>query len=72
MSHPVKLSDVEEITITIKDNKLEALKRGESPSGPIMLDRGFGKPYRILDGHHRIYLARQEGKLLLAVEFTDD
>jgi hypothetical protein len=72
MSHPVKMSDIEEITITIKNSKLEALKRGESPSGPIRLDRGFGIPYRIMDGHHRIYLARQQGKLLIAAEFCDE
>jgi hypothetical protein len=72
MSHPIKLSDIEEITIVIKDSKLSALNRGETSSEPILLDRGFGKPYRIINGNHRIYLARQQGKQLLAVEFVDE
>jgi hypothetical protein len=72
MSHPVSLSDVQEVTITIKDNKLKALQDGESPSGPIVLDRGLGEPYKIIDGNHRIYLARQKGKKLIEAEFQDE
>jgi hypothetical protein len=72
MSHPVSLSDIQEVTIIIKDNKLKALKDGESPSGPIVLDRGLGKPYKIIDGNHRIHLARQKGKKLIEAEFQDE
>jgi hypothetical protein len=62
ISHPVKLSDdIEEVDVVIKDSKLAALNRGEISSDPILLDRGFGKPCRIINGNHRIHLARQEG-----------
>jgi hypothetical protein len=73
MSHPVKLSDIEDVSLQhLSSKKLEALNSGKSPDGPIKLRRSTGKPYYILDGRHRIYLARQAGKSLIEVNFDDD
>lgn len=57
-SHPVKLSDIEQTYGVLSDKKLAALKQGQTPSGPIVLDRSQ-KPYKVIDGRHRIHLARQ-------------
>ena len=71
MSQPVKLSDIEEVKIEhLKTGKLEALERGDRPDGPILLNTAFGKPYKIRDGRHRIYLARQKGQSLIEAELT--
>jgi hypothetical protein len=70
MSHPFKLSDIREVTIEeLLPRKLEALRNGSAPDGPIFLKTSSGKPYEILDGRHRIYLAREQGKLLIAADF---
>jgi hypothetical protein len=70
-SHAVKLSDIEQTYGTLSDNKLAALGRGESPSGPITLDRSQ-TPYKVLDGRHRIHLAREAGKQLIEAYFADE
>lgn len=73
MSHPVKLSDIENIDIgNLKNSKLEALENGETSDSPITLKRSSGIPYQILNGRHRIYLARQQGKSIIAVIFDDE
>jgi hypothetical protein len=70
-SHPVKLSDIERTYGSLSDKKLAALKRGESPSGPIVLDRSQ-KPYKVIDGRHRIHLAREQKKSLIQAFFQDE
>ena len=73
MSHPVKLSDIEYVDIkNLEDRKLEALGNGGSSDYSITLKRSSGIPYQILDGRHRIYLARQQGKSIVAAIFDDE
>jgi len=73
MSHSIKISDIEEVNIVIKDSKLQALERGGTPSSPVvLLDRGFSKPYRIIDGHHRVYLACKNNCATIEAEFIDE
>ena len=66
----VKLTDIENVSRQELDQRrLDTLLRGFSPfeqvlkseSDPITLDLRLGKPYRIIDGRHRIFLARQRG-----------
>jgi hypothetical protein len=73
MSHPIKLSDIEHVNVrNLEDYKLEALKNGKASDYPITLKRSSGLPYQILDGRHRIYLARQQGKSIIAAIFDDE
>jgi len=66
----VPLTEIEEVNRQELDQRrLDALLHGFSPfdqvlkseSDPLTLDKRFGKPYRIIDGRHRIFLARQKG-----------
>lgn len=66
----VSLSDIEQVDKRdLKESRLNTLLNGyssfeevlNSKSDPIALDRGRGKPYQIIDGRHRVYLARQKG-----------
>lgn len=66
----IQLSDIENVNREELDQRrLDTLLHGFSPfdqvlqsrSDPITLDKRFGKPYRIVDGRHRIFLARQKG-----------
>ncbi len=66
----VSLSDIESVDKRdLSESRLKTLLNGynsfeevlNSKSDPIALDRGSGKPYRIIDGRHRVYLARQKG-----------
>jgi hypothetical protein len=65
----VKLSDIEHLDRNeLKQSRLDTLLNGYDPfekvlnseSAPIALDMSR-KPYRITDGRHRVYLARQKG-----------
>lgn len=65
----VKLSDIERVDRSeLKDSRLTTLENGYDPfekvlrseSDPIALDKST-RPYRIIDGRHRIYLARKKG-----------
>jgi hypothetical protein len=73
MAHPnavqVKLSDIEELDLKdLEETKLHALENSydsfedqvNSRSNPIALDM-TSRPYKILDGRHRIFLSRQKG-----------
>lgn len=66
----VRLSEIENVnSAELNQKRLHDLLHGFSPfeqvlkseSDPITLDRRFGKPYRIIDGRHRVFLARQKG-----------
>lgn len=65
----IPLALVEEVNLSeLEAERIETLLTGYSPfeevlhstRNPITLDRP-GPPYRIIDGRHRIYLARQRG-----------
>lgn len=66
----IYLSDIENVTkLELNDSKLKALENSydsfedqlNSKSTPIALDEKQGKPYRIINGRHRVYLARRKG-----------
>lgn len=65
----VKLDDIEDVYKGIlSDSRLDTLQDGyssfddvvNSRSDPITLDAS-STPYKIIDGRHRIYLAREKG-----------
>jgi hypothetical protein len=65
----VLLSDIEKVSSSeLIASRLKTLENGydsfdkvlNSSSDPIKLDNS-SKPYKIIDGRHRIYLARQKG-----------
>lgn len=65
----IRLSDIERVDRNdLKESRLQTLLNGYSPfeevlrseSDPIALDKST-KPYRIIDGRHRVFLARQKG-----------
>ncbi len=64
------LSDIENVSRQELDQRrLNTLLHGfnsfdqvlQSRADLITVDKRFGKPYRIIDGRHRIFLARQKG-----------
>jgi len=66
----VSLNDIEQVSYSnLEPKKLHALENSHdsfeaqlnSQSNPIALDSKRGKPYVILDGRHRVYMARQKG-----------
>jgi len=66
----VSLDDIENVSEgDLDQGRLDTLQNGYSPfddvlrswSDPITLDRTNGIPYEIIDGRHRIYLARSMG-----------
>ena len=74
----VNLSDIENVSKgELETSKLEALENGydsfetqlNSKNSPIALDRS-STPYRIINGRHRIYLARQKGYTAVPAEFV--
>jgi len=74
----ISLSDIEDIPYSdLKQDRLDMLLNGYSSfddvlnnsSDPVCLDKGGGKPYRIVDGRHRIYLARKKGFSTIPVRF---
>jgi ParB-like chromosome segregation protein Spo0J len=73
MAHPnavqVKLEDIEKIDKSdLKQKKLDSLENSydsfedqlNSQFNPIALDK-HTTPYKILDGRHRVFLARKKG-----------
>ncbi|MDP5337534.1 MAG: hypothetical protein NWQ28_03040 [Nodularia sp. (in: cyanobacteria)] len=71
---PVVLADIEAVNKReLKDSKLQQLAGClddalYKSSEPIRIDKTFGKPFKIINGRHRIYLCRQKGyKLVPAV-----
>lgn len=65
----VRLSDIENVyREDLESSKLNALINGydsfetqlNSRNNPIALDRS-SRPYRIINGRHRVFLARQKG-----------
>ena len=65
----VSLADIESVSRSeLSDKRLKTLENGydsfdivlNSSSDPVALDKS-SKPYRIVDGRHRVYLARQKG-----------
>jgi hypothetical protein len=75
----VSISDIEQIPRKeLEEKKLHALENSydsfeaqlNSKLNPIALDRGRGKPYEIIDGRHRIYLARQKGYTSVPARFV--
>ena len=74
----VELSDIESVSRSALDtDRLHMLENGHDPfnavlnsaSDPIALD-GSRKPYRIVDGRHRVYLARQKGYSSVQARFV--
>lgn len=74
----VSLSDIENVNRSdLSDRRLHDLENGHDPfervlntsSDPITLDRKT-KPYRIIDGRHRVYLARKKGYSSVNVRFV--
>ncbi len=64
----VSLSDIEQVSQSeLSSSKLDALVNGydsfeyqlNSSSNPIALSGS--RPYRIIDGRHRVFMARQKG-----------
>lgn len=65
----VRLSDIERVDLNdLDERRLKTLLNGyssfeevlRSESDPIALDKAT-KPYSIIDGRHRVHLARQKG-----------
>lgn len=65
----ISLSEIESVSRSdLSDSRLRTLENGydyfdtvlNSSSDPVALDKS-SKPYRIVDGRHRVYLARQKG-----------
>ena len=66
----IDLDDIEDVGEgELSQSRLDDLRDGHSPfddvlrswSDPITLDRSNGTPYEIIDGRHRIFLAREMG-----------
>ncbi|MFO0128231.1 MAG: hypothetical protein ACK54J_13670 [Pseudanabaena sp.] len=79
MAQQVALSDIRDVKKSeLDDARIKTLLNGynsfdevlNSKSDPIALDKGRGKPYDIVDGRHRIYLARQKGYKAVPVIFA--
>jgi hypothetical protein len=74
----VDLDDIEDVnSYDLSDRRLEMLEGGHdsfddvlnSWSDPITLDRRGGPPYTIIDGRHRIYIARERGYSSVPAKF---
>jgi len=74
----VRLSDIEDVSASdLSQSRLNDLETGHSSfdsvlndsSDPITLDRSGGRPYEIVDGRHRIYLARKKGYSSVMAQF---
>lgn len=66
----VKLSDIQSVSSSeLRQSRLDNLLNGYSSfdqvlsnsSDPIALSKKGGAPYDIIDGRHRVYLARKKG-----------
>ncbi len=74
----VSLSDIVSVSRSeLSEDRLHDLENGHDPfdrvlnssSDPITLDKKF-RPYRIIDGRHRVYLARKKGYSSVNVRFA--
>lgn len=74
----VSLSDIETVSRSdLSDRRLHDLENGHGPfervlnssSDPVALDKS-SRPYRIIDGRHRVYLARKKGYSSVSVRFV--
>lgn len=74
----VDLDDIEDVDAwQLNSSRLNMLKNGHdsfddvlnSWSDPITLEDRSGPPYKIIDGRHRIYLARQRGYSTVPAKF---
>lgn len=75
----ISLSDIEDVSSgDLSQRRLDDLQNGyssfdevlNSSSDPITLDDSSGTPYSIVDGRHRIYLARKMGYSRVPAQFT--
>lgn len=75
----VSLNNIESVNSSdLSQRRLDDLQQGyssfdevlNSRSDPITLDKSSGTPYRIIDGRHRIYLARKAGYSSIPAQFT--
>lgn len=80
-TYKVNLSDIRNIEQSeLENNRLNTLLQGhssfekvlESYSDPITIDAGNGKPFGVLDGRHRIYLARQKGYSSISAQVSQN
>ncbi len=74
----VSLDDIEDVHESeLSQSRLDDLRNGFSSfedvlrggSDPITLDENSGTPYGIIDGRHRIYLARERGYTSVPAQF---
>lgn len=80
MATQVSLSDIENVSKNdLSDKRLDTLQNGFNTfdevlngaiSDSIALDKKAGKPYKIIDGRHRVYLARQKGYSSVLAKFV--
>lgn len=79
MATQVPLSEIEHVNPSdLSQSRLHTLQHGfssfddtlNSRSTPIALDGKSGKPYKIIDGRHRIYLARKLGYKAVPARFV--
>lgn len=74
---PVLLVDIEAINERkLNQEKLEQIDRSfqdiiYKSEYPICIDRRFGRPFKIIDGRHRIYIARQKSLRLVPAIVID-
>lgn len=75
----VDVGDIESVCMSeLKKTRLDTLLHGYSPfeivlknsSDPIALDKKRGRPFRIIDGRHRVFLARQKRYRTIPVVFV--
>lgn len=74
----ISLSEIENVSRSeLSDSRLKTLENGydsfdkilNSSSDPITLDQS-SKPYKIIDGRHRVFLARNKGYSSVNVRFV--
>lgn len=76
MSQTVSLSDIENVSqSSLSQRRLDTLQNGYDPFDKVLVSKSDpiklsgSKPYRIIDGRHRIYLARKKGYSSIQAEF---
>lgn len=74
----ISLDEIEDVYESqLSQSRLNDLRNGfssfddvlRSGSDPIMLDESSGVPYSIIDGRHRVYLAREMGYTSVPAQF---
>ena len=75
----ISLGSIENVSSSdLSQRRLDDLQQGHSSfdtvlssrSDPITLDKSSGTPYKIIDGRHRIYLARKAGYSSIPAQFA--